>query len=57
MKAQVEKLEINELAKVPTSFNNLKTILDDWDAGKLKTVPKDLKKTKWCGGYGSCWKN
>ena len=50
LKAQVNKLEINKLSKIPTSFSYLKTKLDYWDVGKLKTVPKNLKKTKWCSG-------
>ena len=36
-----DKLDINKLTNVPTSFNNLKTKVD---VGKLKTVPVDLKK-------------
>ena len=40
----VEKLDINKLAHVPTSSNNLKIKVDDLDAGKLKTVLVDLKK-------------
>ena len=44
MKDEVDKLDINDVANVPTSLNNLKTKLDDLDGGKLKTVPVDLKK-------------
>ena len=44
LKAEVEKLNINKLVKVPTSLNNVKTKVDDLDVGKLKTVPVDLKK-------------
>ena len=43
-KAEAEILEINELAKVPTSSNNLKAEVDNLDLVKLKAVPKDLKK-------------
>ena len=43
MKAEVYKPEINKLANVPTSLNNLKTQVDDLDIGKLKTSPLDLK--------------
>ena len=32
------------MIKVPTGLNDLKTILDDLDAGKLKTVPKHSKE-------------
>ena len=32
------------MAYVPTSLNNLKTKVGDLDVGKLKTVPKDLRK-------------
>ena len=44
MKAKVDKLDINELVKVPTAVNDLKTTLEKLDVGKLKAVPKDLKK-------------
>ena len=32
------------MVDVPTSFNNVKTKVDDLDVDKLKTVPVDLKK-------------
>ena len=44
MKAEVDKVDINEIVNVPTSLNNLKTKVDDLNIGKLKTVPADLKK-------------
>ena len=44
MKAEVYKLSITKLVKVPTSLNNLITKVDGLDVGKLKTVPIDLKK-------------
>ena len=44
MKAELNKLDINILAIVPTSLNNLKTKVDHLDVNKLKTVPIDLKK-------------
>ena len=44
LKAEVNKLDIDNLVNVPTSSNNLKTKLDDLDVGTLKTVPVDLKK-------------
>ena len=44
MKAEVEKLENNKLANVPTSLNYLKTKVDDLDVGKLKNILVDLKK-------------
>ena len=37
LKAEVDKLDINKLANVSTSLNNLK--VDDLDVGELKTVP------------------
>ena len=43
-KAEVDKLEINKLTNVPTSFHTLKTNVNDLDVDKLKTVPVDLKK-------------
>ena len=42
-KAEVDKLDLARLANFSTSLNNLKTKLDDLDAGKLKTVPVDLE--------------
>ena len=35
---------MNKLINVPTSFNILKTKVDDLDVGNLKTVPVDLEK-------------
>ena len=43
MKAEFDKLDINKLVNVPTSFYNLKTKVDYEDIGKLKTIPVDLK--------------
>ena len=44
LKAEVDKLDINELTNVLPSLNNLKTKVDDLDVSKLKTVPVDMKK-------------
>ena len=44
LKAEVDKLNINKLTNVPTSFSNLKANVDDLDVGKLKTIPVGLKK-------------
>ena len=44
LKAEVDKLDINQLIYVPASLNNLKTKVNDLDVGKLKTVSVDLKK-------------
>ena len=44
MKAEVDKLDINNLVNIVTSLNNLKINVDDLDAGILKAVPLDLKK-------------
>ena len=44
MKAEVDKLNINKLAHIATSLNNLNTKVDDLDVGKWKTAPVDLKK-------------
>ena len=38
MKAEVDKLGINNLVNVPTSLNNLKTNVDDLDLKKLSDV-------------------
>ena len=37
MKAEVDKFDINKLINVPTSLTNLKTKVNDFDGGKLKT--------------------
>ena len=50
LKAEFEKLDINELVNVPTILNNLKTKLDDLDVDNLKTCFYRLEKIKWCGG-------
>ena len=44
LKAKANKLNINKLINIPTSFHNSKTKVDDIDVGKLKTVPLDFKK-------------
>ena len=44
MKTEFDKLNINKFVNVPTSLNNIKPIVDDLVAGKLKTVPVELTK-------------
>ena len=44
MKAEVDKLDINELVNVTSSLDNLKGKVEDLNVGKLKTIPLDLKK-------------
>ena len=44
LEADVDKLDINKLANVSTSLNNLIAKADGLDVGKSKTVPADLKK-------------
>ena len=44
LKAEIDKLDINELVHAPTSLNDLKTKVDDLDVGQLQTVCEDLKK-------------
>ena len=44
MKAEVDKLDINKFANLPSSLKNLKTKVDDLNGGKLKTAPVNLKK-------------
>ena len=44
LKAEADKLYINQLTYVPTSLNNLKTNVDYIEVGKMKTVLVDLKK-------------
>ena len=46
MKAEIDKLDINELINVPTSFTNLKITEDDLDVDKLKFVPVYLKSVR-----------
>ena len=44
MKAEVERLDINEFVSVSTGFKKLKTKVYDLNVDKLKTVSVDLKK-------------
>ena len=44
MKAEVDKIDINELVNVPTCLNDLKTKIDDLEVDKFKAVSIDLKK-------------
>ena len=44
MKVEADKLDIAKLVNIPSSFNNLKTKVDDLDEGKSKTVSADSKK-------------
>ena len=44
LEAVVDKLGIAKLVNIPTNLNNLKTKVNDLDAGKMRTVPIDLKK-------------
>ena len=44
LKAEIDKLDINELVNFPTGLNTLETKVDDLDVAKLNTVPADLKK-------------
>ena len=45
MKAEVEKLEMNKLVNVPTSWNNFKIKVDDLDVDKLKTALVEFTKS------------
>ena len=44
LKAEVQKLDPNELFNISTSLNNVKTKVDDLDVAKLKTSPADFKR-------------
>ena len=44
MKAEVDKQDITKFVNVLIGLKDLKTKVDYLDAGKLKTVPVDLKK-------------
>ena len=41
LKAETDKLDINKLINVSTSFNDSKAKVDDLDVGKVKTVPAE----------------
>ena len=40
--AEIDKLEIDKLVNVPSSLNNLKGKVDDFDIDKMKIVPVDF---------------
>ena len=44
LKAEVDKLDIEETVNVPSYLNNLKTIVVGLDVDKLETLPIDFKK-------------
>ena len=44
LKAEIDKLDINNLVNVSTSLNNLKTKVDNIVVGKIKTFFVNLKK-------------
>ena len=44
MKAEIDKQDITKFVNVLIGLKDLKTKVDYLDAGKLKTVPVDLKK-------------
>ena len=44
LKAEVQKLDTNELFNISTSLNNVKTKDDDLDVAKLKASPADFKR-------------
>ena len=44
MKAEIDKLDFDKCANVPTGVNNVKTKLDNLDVVELKSLPVDLKK-------------
>ena len=44
LKAEADKLNIDQLKSVPTNLSNLKSKLDKLDIGKLETTPTDLSK-------------
>ena len=45
MKAEVEKLEMNKLVNVPSSWKNFKIKVGDLDVDKLKTVLVEFTKS------------
>ena len=46
LKAEVDKLDIDNIVNVSNKLNNLTTKKDELDIGKLRAVPVD--KVKWC---------
>ena len=44
LKAEVDKLDIDELKNVSTNLRNLKSKVDKLDSGKLEITPVDLIK-------------
>ena len=44
LKAEVDKLDIEETVNVPSYLNNLKTIVVGLDVDKVETLPIDFKK-------------
>ena len=44
LKAEDDKLDIDELISVPTNLSNLKSKVDKLDIEKIKTTPVDLSK-------------
>ena len=44
LKSDTDKLDIDELEKVPSGSSNLKSKVDKLDVNKLKPVPVDLNK-------------
>ena len=39
LETEVDKLDINKLANVPTDLSDLKTKVDDFDVAESKTAP------------------
>ena len=44
LKSDEDKLDIDKLKNVPSSFSSLKSKVDKLDIGKLETTPVDLSK-------------
>ena len=44
LKTELDRLDINKFVDFWTSLNDLNTKVDYSDVGKLKTIPKGLKK-------------
>lgn len=54
MKAEVDKLDIHELADVPTCVNNLKMKIDGFNVCKLKALLIDFKRSSDVKDKKSC---
>ena len=48
LKSDIDKFDISELEKIPSSLNSFKSIVDNLDVGKMKTFSQLYTKKKGC---------